>query len=222
MLEEVEKRSIPSLEVTHAHKRLALREKQLNELAGSMKDLINKEELVKQYAEQAEKASEAAEEFRKRAMFDMANKIEQIKNERQLQSEEQRIAMEEEVRQLELQLEDEREEEVLREAEKEAERFVDIKRKRQARKDAEKVWFYVYIHVQLCACFYIICKYAAVHNCSQYSLLILSIFLKLTSTVATLPPPPPPSPPPPPPPPPTPSTLLIFTSTLSNLTPLHG
>ena len=143
MLEEVEKRSIPSLEVTHAHKRLALREKQLNELAGSMKDLINKEELVKQYAEQAEKASEAAEEFRKRAMFDMANKIEQIKNERQLQSEEQRIAMEEELRQLELQLEKERQEEVLREAEKETERLVDIKRKHQARDDAEKVCIWV-------------------------------------------------------------------------------
>ena len=158
VLEEADKDPLPSLEVAHAHQRLELRERQLNELAGSMKDLLTKDDLVKQYQEQAEKATQAADEFRQKTLFDMAQKIEEIKKARAQKSEEQRRAMEEEikkareqkseeqrramedeVKRLEAQLEREREEEALREAEKEAEMEADRKRKKQEKEEADRV-----------------------------------------------------------------------------------
>lgn len=145
VLATAESDAIPSLEVKHAHQRLELRERQLNELAGSMKDLTSKDDLVHQYAEQAAHATKAAEEFRQRTMFDMANKIEDIKKQRQQQGEEQRRAMEEEIKKLEMQLEREREEEALREAEKEAELQANRIRKKEEKDRAEKVQLLILI-----------------------------------------------------------------------------
>lgn len=139
ILEEADKDAVPSLEVKHAHQRLELRERQLNELAGSMRDLLTKEDIVNQYAEQAEKATKAADDFRQRTMFDMAQKIEEVKRVRQQKSEEQRNAMEEEIKRLEEALEREREDEALREAEKETEMQVERKRKKQEKEEADKV-----------------------------------------------------------------------------------
>lgn len=104
-----------------------------------MKNLISKDDLIQQYAEQAEKATAAANDFRQRTMFDMAQKIEDIKNTRKAKDDEQRIAMEEEVRKLEEQLEREREAEALREAEKEADLDSDRKRRKQEKDEAEKL-----------------------------------------------------------------------------------
>lgn len=139
ILQAAESDAIPSLEVKHAHQRLELRERQLNELAGSMKDLTSKEDLIQQYANQADHATKAAEEFRQRTMFDMANKIEEIKKQRQQKGEQQKLAMEEEIRKLELQLEREREEEALREAEKAAEMETNRLRKKEEKDRADKV-----------------------------------------------------------------------------------
>ena len=139
MIKAADLEAIPSLEVQQAHQRLELREKQLHELAGSMSDLISKDDLIEQYAEQARKATEAAEEFRQKTMFDMANKIEEIKKTRQAKDDEQRKKMEDEIRRLEEQLNREREEEALREAEKEAERNALRKRQKQQKDEAEKV-----------------------------------------------------------------------------------
>ena len=139
VLEEADKDPLPSLEVAHAHQRLELRERQLNELAGSMKDLLTKDDLVKQYQEQAEKATQAADEFRQKTLFDMAQKIEEIKKARTQKSEEQRRAMEEEIKRLEDALDREREDEALREAEKETEMEAERKRKKQEKEEADKV-----------------------------------------------------------------------------------
>ena len=139
MIKAADLEAIPSLEVQQAHQRLELREKQLQELAGSMSDLISKDDLIEQYGEQARKATEAAEEFRQKTMFDMANKIEEIKKARQAKDDEQRKKMEDEIRRLEEQLNREREEEALREAEKEAERNALRKRQKQHKDEAEKV-----------------------------------------------------------------------------------
>ena len=64
---------------------------------GSMKDLTSQEDLIKSYTEKAENATKAAEEFRSRTLFEMANKIEEIKKARKNKDDEQRKAMEEEV-----------------------------------------------------------------------------------------------------------------------------
>lgn len=139
VLDQADKDAVPSLEVKHAHQRLELRERQLNELAGSMRDFLTKDDLVKQYTDQAEKATEAASEFRQRTMFDMAHKIEEIKRARQQKSEDQRRAMEEEIKRLEEALDNERDNEALREAEKEAEMEAERKRKKQEKEEADKV-----------------------------------------------------------------------------------
>lgn len=158
--------AIPSLEVKHAHQRLELRERQLNELAGSMKNLISKDDLIQQYAEQAEKATAAANDFRQRTMFDMAQKIEDIKNTRKAKDDEQRIAMEEEVRKLEEQLEREREAEALREAEKEADLDSDRKRRKQEKDEAEKVCLCIFC--LFFACFFVyFAKHFAKHFAKQ-------------------------------------------------------
>ena len=139
ILEDADKDAVPSLEVKHAHQRLELRERQLNELAGSMRDFLTKDDLIKQYTDQAEKATEAANEFRHRTMFDMAHKIEEIKKARQQKNEEQRRAMEEEIKHLEEALDNERDNEALREAEKETEMEAQRKRKKQEKEEADKV-----------------------------------------------------------------------------------
>jgi len=54
--------------------------------------------LIKNYAEEAERASQAAKEYRDQTMFEMAEKINRIKAERQQQSEEQKRKMDEEVK----------------------------------------------------------------------------------------------------------------------------
>ena len=56
------------------------------------------QELVQSYAKEAEQAAEAAKEFRDRTMYEMAEKIDQIKEKKRLQSEEQRKKMDEEIR----------------------------------------------------------------------------------------------------------------------------
>ena len=73
-------------------------------------------------------------------MFDMAHKIEEIKKARQQKSEDQRRAMEEEIKRLEEALDNERDNEALREAEKEAEMEADRKRKKQEKEEADKVF----------------------------------------------------------------------------------
>jgi len=141
VLEAADKDTVPSLEVKHAHQRLELRERQLNELAGSMKDLLTKDDLVQQYEEQAANATRAADEFRQRTMFDMAQKIEEIKKARQQKNEEQRRLMEDEVKRLEEALERERDDEALREADKETEMEAERRKKKQEKEEADRVRF---------------------------------------------------------------------------------
>ncbi len=42
-IEEAKRDALPSLQIKHAHARLELREKQLDEIAGSMRDLTTEE-----------------------------------------------------------------------------------------------------------------------------------------------------------------------------------
>ena len=139
LLASADLETFPSLQVKHAHARLELRERQLNELSNSMKDFITREELSKQYSEEAEKATQAVEEFKQRTIFEMAKKIEDVKRAQRENGDEQRKAMEEEVRRLEEQLEHEKEAEALREAEKEAEMESLRQRKAREKEEAEKV-----------------------------------------------------------------------------------
>ncbi len=46
-LKEAEREALPSLQIKHAHARLALREKQLDEIAGSMRELTTEEVTLK-------------------------------------------------------------------------------------------------------------------------------------------------------------------------------
>merc|ERR1712141_343141 len=92
-LKEVDNDPLSSLEVKHSHARLQLREKQLDELAGSMQQLVSEEELVEQYEKKAEQAAEAANAYRESASFDVAARIENMKKQRQSQSEEEKKRM---------------------------------------------------------------------------------------------------------------------------------
>ena len=56
------------------------------------------QELTQSYIEEAQRAADSAKEFRERTMFDMANKINEIKEKRRLRSEEERKKMDEEIR----------------------------------------------------------------------------------------------------------------------------
>lgn len=130
---------IPSLEVQHAHARLELRERQLHELAGSVKDLTSQEDLIKEYADKAAVAAQAVQEFQKRTLFDLANQIEVAKKARHEKDTAQRLVMEMEIKKLESALELEREKEVLMEAEKEAEREANRKRHLHEKAESERV-----------------------------------------------------------------------------------
>ena len=60
--------------------------------------LFSPQELVQSYIEEAQRAADSAKEFRERTMFDTANKIDEIKEKRRMQSEEERKKMDEEIR----------------------------------------------------------------------------------------------------------------------------
>ena len=132
---------VPSLQVKHARARLELRERQLNELSGSMKDFVTADELKKDYAEQAEKAGHALQEFKQKTMYEMSKKIEDVKRLRREKADEQKRVMDEEVRRLEKQIEFEKEAENNRETEKESEMEILRKRKLQEKTEAERVYY---------------------------------------------------------------------------------
>lgn len=56
------------------------------------------QELQQRYIQEAQQAAESAKEFRERTMYNMAKKIEDIKEKRRIQSEEERQRMDEEIR----------------------------------------------------------------------------------------------------------------------------
>ncbi|XP_078608959.1 uncharacterized protein LOC144880579 isoform X5 [Branchiostoma floridae x Branchiostoma japonicum] len=145
LLAEAEKDVLPSLQIDHAHARLELREKQLKELADAMKNLSPEQAaLIEEYAQDAEKAAEAARDFRETKMKELNQQMEKIKEEKRRKEEERKRKLRDQVSALEQEIEDERKRDEKREQERLADREKRAKaqleeREKQKRKEVEQM-----------------------------------------------------------------------------------
>ncbi|CAH1270801.1 Hypp4442 [Branchiostoma lanceolatum] len=145
LLAEAEKDVLPSLQIDHAHARLELREKQLKELADAMKNLSPEQAaLIEEYAQDAEKAAEAARDFRETKMKELNQEMERIKEEKRRKEEDRKKKLREQVSALEQEIEEERKRDEKREKERLAEREKRAKaqleeREKQKRKEVEQM-----------------------------------------------------------------------------------
>jgi hypothetical protein len=116
LLSQAEKDAMTSLEVDYAHKRLELREQQLQELASAMKELTPEQALIKSYSDEADKAAQKAREFRERAQQERQQRVEKMKEAKRKREEELKQKMEERLRQAETELAQDQEREQKRQA----------------------------------------------------------------------------------------------------------
>ena len=99
LIERAEKDAIPQIDIDATNRRLALKEKQLRELANGMNSLIpDGSALTQQYEEEARKAEEEAKKYQKEVARKMRKEMEKEMEEKRQKEEEKKRKMDEQLR----------------------------------------------------------------------------------------------------------------------------
>ena len=108
LVDAIPKEVTPEMDVHYNEQVLALRERQIRELADAMQQLSPEEALIRSYTEEAEKAAREAERYRKEVVETREKKLAQLKEERKQREEMRRKEREQQLRELEAEIERER------------------------------------------------------------------------------------------------------------------
>ena len=98
LLSRTEKDLAPQLEVEGIHARLDLKERHLDEIAKTMRELSPEQALIDQYAEEAKRAAAEAEEYKRNTLERMRAELERKKEEARLRDEERKKKLADELR----------------------------------------------------------------------------------------------------------------------------
>ena len=107
-LDNVSTELSPSLEIKYNEEVLALRERHIRELADAMQELSPEQALIRSYQEEAERASKAAEAYRKEVIEVREKKIAELKLEKKRREESRSKLRDQKVRELEAEIEREK------------------------------------------------------------------------------------------------------------------
>ncbi|GFO26753.1 cytadherence high molecular weight protein 2 [Plakobranchus ocellatus] len=122
LVDKAEKDILPELDISETNSRLELKEKQLQELADAMRKFSPVDELRKKYAEEAKRAKDEMERYKKEVLSKMKKELDRQKEEQRKREEERRHKMMAQLKQLEKDLEEEHKREVERQKERAAEK----------------------------------------------------------------------------------------------------
>ena len=105
LLEDVSSTINPDMDFRYSEKVLALRERQIKEIANAMQEMSPEEAVVKSYQKEAERAAQEAEQYRKEVIEASEKKIAALKEERKQREENRRRAHEQQLHELEAEIE---------------------------------------------------------------------------------------------------------------------
>ncbi|XP_013391352.1 uncharacterized protein LOC106159584 [Lingula anatina] len=122
LVKQEEKDADRLADIKSTNERLALKERQLRELAEAMRNLTAEEKLMKEYEEEAKRAAEEMIKFKEDSLRKMQEEMEKMKADKLRQEEEKKRMMAEKLRQMEEDLEADKKREEEREKQRAAER----------------------------------------------------------------------------------------------------
>ncbi len=134
-IDDINSKPNPETEFQYNSQVLALRERQIKDLAHAMSEYSPEQALVKSYEAEAQKAAEEAEKFQKEVVESRERKFAELKEERRKKEEARKKEREVKLRELEAELEKERERDVRRQ-EQLSERYQVMQDQRIAEQEA--------------------------------------------------------------------------------------
>ena len=114
VLADIETRVRPDMDIQHSEKVLALRERQIKEIASAMQEMSPEEALVRSYQEEAERAAREAEQYRKDVIEAKDKKLAALKEERMKREAIRRHEYEQQLHELEAEVEREKQKDIER------------------------------------------------------------------------------------------------------------
>ena len=108
LLEAVGKEVCSEMDVHHQGKLLSLRERQIGEIASTMEEVSPEQALIQSYKDEARRAAEEAERYRKEVIEARERRLRELKEEKRRREEERRKEREQQVRELEAEISRER------------------------------------------------------------------------------------------------------------------
>lgn len=131
----VPKEVMPEMDIAYNGKVLALRERQIRELATALQQLSPEEVLIQSYKEEADRAAKEAERYRKEVVEARENMLAKLKEEKLTKEKQLRREREQKLRELEAEVERERQKDLERQ-EKLKERYEQANMQRLAQQEA--------------------------------------------------------------------------------------
>ena len=114
LLEEVASKVNPDMDIRYSEQVLSLRERQIKEIANAMQEMSPEEALVQSYQEEADRAAQETEKYRKEVIEAQEKKLAQLREEREKREESRRQAREQQLHELEAEIEREKQKDLQR------------------------------------------------------------------------------------------------------------
>lgn len=114
LLDEVASKVAPDMDIRYSERVLSLRERQIKEIANAMEEMSPEEALVKSYQEEADRAAQEAEKYRKEVIEAGEKKLAAMKEERRKREESRQQAREQQLHELEAEIEREKQKDLQR------------------------------------------------------------------------------------------------------------
>ena len=134
LLNEVSSKLNTDMDIHYSEKVLALREKQIKEIASAMQEMSPEEALVRSYQEEAERVAKETEQYRKEVVEARDKKVAALKKERKKREESRRQAREQQLHELEAEVEREKQKDLERQKQLK-ERYDSIQKQRLAEQE---------------------------------------------------------------------------------------
>lgn len=114
LLDGVASKVVPDMDIRYSERVLSLRERQIKEIANAMEEMSPEEALVKSYQEEADKAAQEAEKYRKEVIEAGEKQLATMKEERKKREDSRRQAREQQLHELEAEIEREKQKDLQR------------------------------------------------------------------------------------------------------------